>query len=419
MSINLKLTAFVVAMIVIPAAILGYVGYKASEKAIYAGVNDRLRDQANDWRLIGQTYEQEIQAQQARVRSSAQNIVTAQAKATYEIISLESKETGGKLTPEIKEEVLSRLNRNTVGKTGYIWILDYKGNYILSKGRQRDGENIWETKDANGNLVIQNLINTGRTATGSDITYLSYMWLNNGETEPREKIAAMLNFPEFGWVVGISTYYDDLVDMKYRERSIEHVKDLMSRQVIGNTGYIWVVDSNGKYIVSKNRARDGEDISQSKDTNGVLFIKEAIRKAKEAGAGTDYQQYPWQNKGESKPRMKVAGLAYIPEWDWIVGVSAYYDDFQGAGSLGLVKSTLTFVTIIAVIIGALLALIFALRITRPLTKMSVAGMKIIDGEAGAEIPDIQTGDEMEALSLTVSTLANAVKYLREEKKGKK
>lgn len=419
MSINLKLTAFVVIMIILPALILGIVGYKAAEKAIYAGVNDRLRDQSNDWRIIAKAYEQEIQAQQLRVRNSAKSIVEAQSKSTYEIIDKAIKDNNGKLTDSSREDVLKRLNRNTVGKSGYIWVLDYKGTYILSKGRQRDGENIWETKDADGKLIIQDLISTGRAATGSDITYLSYMWLNNGETIPREKIAAMLNFPELGWVVGISTYYDDLVDMNYRERSIEHAKEMISQQAIGNSGYIWVVDSNGKYVVSKNRARDGEDIGQSRDADGVLFIQEAIKKAKAAGAGTDYQVYPWKNAGEKNSRMKVAGLTYVPEWDWVIGVSAYYDDFQGAGSLGLVKSTLSFVTLIAVIIGALLALIFALKITRPLTRMSVAGKKIIDGEPGVEIPDIQTGDEIEDLSLTVSTLANALKYLREEKKGKK
>ena len=338
--INLKLVAITILLVALPGIILGVVGYKSAEKAVRDGIKDRLQDQSHDWRLLVEAYEQEIQAQEIRVRKSAKEIVTGQTKITFELIDEALDENEGMLPEVSKEDIFTRLNRNTVGKTGYTWILDYEGNYVLSKGRQRDGENIWNAQDSDGNMVIQDLVSKGKEVKGFEITYHSYPWLNKGETEPREKIAAMIHFPELQWIVGVSTYYDDLVDMGYRERTIEHVKDLMAQQVIGRSGYIWVTDSNGIYKVSKNRLRDEEDISMSKDANGVLFIQEAIKKAKAAGMGSDYQEYPWQNKGETKSRMKIAGLTYVKEWDWIIGPSSYYDDFGGEGSLGIVKNTL-------------------------------------------------------------------------------
>jgi signal transduction histidine kinase len=142
-----------------------------------------------------------------------------------------------------------------------------------------------------------------------------------------------------------------------QEQAKEEVKSLMASQVIGESGYIWVTDSDGVYIVSKNRLRDGEDISNSKDADGVLFIQEAIRKAKSAGTGTAIQKYPWKNIGESKSRMKVAGLSYMSEWDWVIGPSAYYDDFDNA-SLNMVRNSLLITGIILILIVTIFAFAF-------------------------------------------------------------
>lgn len=420
MGINFKLTLLSLMLVVIPCSIIGYVGYSASKTAYYNGINDRLKDQAKDWELLINAYNSEIDAQEKRVRASAENIVTAQAKMTYELISGALSVYDGKLPEDAKSDIFKRLNRNTVGKTGYIWVLDYKGNYILSKGMQRDGENIYNVKDADGNLVVQNIIEKGLTATGSDIITYSYMWLNKGELVQREKIAAMVRFPELGWIVGVSTYYDDLVDMSYRARTIEHVKDIISKQTIGNTGYIWVVDSKGVYQVSKNRLRDGEDINNSIDADGNLFIQEAVKKAKAASGEQELIAYPWKNKNEKYERLKVAGLSYNKDLDWVIGVSAYYDEFR-VGDLALVKNSIIYVLLFAVIFCSIIAFYAANRISSPLRKMTSASQKIAGGDLSAKIPEVNSGDEVEDLSETMGLLVGAIKFLRNDtdKGGKK
>lgn len=412
LGINPKLTIMTIILILIPCIVLATVGYHAAEEAVYNGVDDELMGRADDWRLLSESYQNEILAQESAAKEMAKSIVTAQAKATYELIQKELDDNNGKLTAAQKEDILDRIAGHTVGKTGYVWIIDYEGNYVLSKSRLRDGENIWEAKDSDGNFVIQDLVTKGRGVGGNDIVYHSYPWLNQGETEPREKIAAMIHFKDLEWVVGISTYYDDLVDMDYRKRTMEGMKDLVADQVIGKTGYIWVVDSEGNYVVSKNRERDGENINNAQDSDGVYFIQEAVKKAKSAGKGTDVIKYPWLNKGEKSARMKVAGLSYVEDWDWVIGVSAYYDDFQGTGTLGKVKNTLIVVTIIAVVIGILATLLFANRITAPLRRMTQAGNKIADGNLDVEIPQVRTNDEIQDLSGTMTLLVGAIRFLK-------
>ena len=310
----------------VSAILVSYAGIRMLEITNQKLIDDRLKENAGYWKILAETYDKEIDSQEKRVMRSAENIVTAQAKMTHELIEHAINMHKDDFGDKEKKELFDRLARNTVGRTGYIWILDYEGNYILSKNRERDGENIWESKDADGNFMVQDLISAGRKVKGGEIAYHSYPWVNIGEQNPREKIAAIIHLSEKHWVVGISTYYDDLVDMNYRTRTIEHVKNLIAQQTIGKSGYIWVVDSSGKYQVSKGRARDGEDISQSKDANGNYFILQAIEKAISGNNDISTQIYSWQNPGEQKPRIKIAGLSYMKEWDWIIGSSAYYDD---------------------------------------------------------------------------------------------
>ncbi len=175
-------------LIIIISLFVGAYGYQALQKGDSDCVN-------------GQT---ELQAKEV-----AKDIVTAQTNVTYELIQKALDDNDGALSSEEEEDILNRLSRHTVGKTGYVWILDYEGHYVLSKGRERDGENVWEAKDSDGNMVIQDLVGKGKDVSGTEIAYHSYPWSNIGESEPREKIAAMIHFPELEWVVGVSTYYDD------------------------------------------------------------------------------------------------------------------------------------------------------------------------------------------------------------------
>ena len=107
-------------------------------------------------------------------------------------------------------------------------------------------------------------------------------------------------------------------------------RSIMDR-VIGETGYVFVLDSAGRYVVSKGGKRDGEDISGAKDSNGVLFIQEMVAKATALPPGGIAEQwYPWKNKDDTEARMKVARLTYFEPWDWVIGAGSYEDEFLTA-----------------------------------------------------------------------------------------
>jgi methyl-accepting chemotaxis protein len=115
------------------------------------------------------------------------------------------------------------------------------------------------------------------------------------------------------------------------EQGYEKLRRTIMDIQVGDTGYVYVLNSKGHYVISKDGGRDGADISGARDAGGVLFIQEIVEKATRLKPGQVAEQfYPWQNKGEPEPRMKVARLTYYEPWDWIIGASSYEEDFYKA-----------------------------------------------------------------------------------------
>ena len=52
----------------------------------------------------------------------------------------------------IDTQLHDAITKITVGKTGYAYVLDSQGTYIVSQNGERDEESIWEAKDADGRL---------------------------------------------------------------------------------------------------------------------------------------------------------------------------------------------------------------------------------------------------------------------------
>jgi len=105
--------------------------------------------------------------------------------------------------------------------------------------------------------------------------------------------------------------------------------------VVGKTGYVYVLQGTGEnrgcYVISHQGKRDGENIWEAKDADGRYFIQSIIQRALALKPGeVAFERYPWQNPGEPQPRWKVAAVTYFEPWDWVIGASAYEDDFQDA-----------------------------------------------------------------------------------------
>ena len=159
----------------------------------------------------------------------------------------------------------------------------------------------------------------------------------------------------------------------------QELHDAIVKMKVGKTGYAFVLgtqgDQRGRYLVSAQGKRDGENIWDAKDDSGHLFIQNIVAKALATKEGeTDLEVYPWKNTGDAKARMKLTAVTYFPAWGWAIGAGAYEDDFaEVRDQLVNVQNDLLKWVLIVAGSGALLAtvagLLFSRRISAPIVQV--------------------------------------------------
>ncbi|MEM1331394.1 MAG: methyl-accepting chemotaxis protein [Planctomycetota bacterium] len=191
--------------------------------------------------------------------------------------------------------------------------------------------------------------------------------------------------------------------------SVESVRQAIMETPVGKTGYVYVLGGSGSqqgdYIISNQGKRDGENIWEAKDADGNLFIQSVVENGKKVGdSGMHVEWYPWQNPGESEARLKVATVQYFEPWDWVVGSSAYLDDFMDAQArLNSVAAASVRNSIIAGVIlcaiGVFVALFIAGRITSRINNVTKGLTSMAGGDGDLTKRLAETGrDEVTDLA---------------------
>ncbi|MBK5929493.1 hypothetical protein CCR82_02810 [Halochromatium salexigens] len=163
-------------------------------------------------------------------------------------------------------------------------------------------------------------------------------------------------------------------------RATQPLLDQLAERRIGETGYIFILNTRGedagRYVLSANRERDGENILSSQDTEGRYFIKEMIERSHGLEAGeTTLIEYEWQNPGETTPRTKLAIYAYFPDWDWLIAASAYDSEFYAAAqdverSITSVTNWIFLLTAVMAIVAAVVFYLLTRSLAGPLSRIS-------------------------------------------------
>ena len=116
----------------------------------------------------------------------------------------------------------------------------------------------------------------------------------------------------------IAKYYNQRVNLGElsEEEAKRQVGEIFLHQHIGESGYIYSIDSYGVLQVHPQASLVGVDISS------YDFV--ADQKRRKDG----YLDYDWQNPGEKSKRGKALYMAYFAPWDWIISVSTYRSEFR-------------------------------------------------------------------------------------------
>jgi len=143
--------------------------------------------------------------------------VNAWYVAAYKPLFDQNGRVAGALYAGVKEENSDALRKAImsikVGQTGYVYVLNASGNargcYVISKDGKRDGENILDSKDANGRPFIQEICDLALKLKPGEIGDVRYAWQNQGEAKPRDKVVKVAYFAPWDWVIGVGAYEDE------------------------------------------------------------------------------------------------------------------------------------------------------------------------------------------------------------------
>ena len=100
-------------------------------------------------------------------------------------------------------------------------------------------------------------------------------------------------------------------------KGLETLKNKLKEVVIGDTGYIYILDDKGKLLLHKSL--EGKDISNLKDADDKEFVKEILKQRN----GVIHYNYLENNQ----ILKKTVAFTNYEKWNWIIVVGSYQDEF--------------------------------------------------------------------------------------------
>jgi signal transduction histidine kinase len=134
LGIKWKLMSMSFLIVLISVVGVGYFSYDVARNQAHNSIEHITVSQVEGVGLFAQATYQELEQYDANIENQAKSMVNSQANVLAHFIN------GFEGDDERLKDIISKVR---VGDTGYVWVIDYDGNYVVSLNRQRDGENIW------------------------------------------------------------------------------------------------------------------------------------------------------------------------------------------------------------------------------------------------------------------------------------
>ncbi|MHC8308868.1 methyl-accepting chemotaxis protein [Pseudomonas sp. GT1P32] len=179
---------------------------------------------------------------------------------------------------------------------------------------------------------------------------------------------------------GILTYYHGLETAGTLTREAAQKQALTAVRGLryDQNDYFWINDLTPVMIMHPaNPKLDGQNLSAIRDPDGFAVFNEMVALAKAKGAGAI--DYRWPKPGASEPVAKTSYVKLFEPWGWVIGSGVYIDDMQAEFMGQVWKATVVGLVIAAIM--ALLVILIARSIVRPLQDTVNAMANIASGES--------------------------------------
>jgi two-component system, NtrC family, sensor kinase len=405
-----KMVVLVLPLVIIPIFIVGgVIGYISTQQA-YLGITqtskDDLEHMAGFTVDLLKSHHQQFQVYKADKEHSFKEDLATVSELAYNLVKTQQRQyQHGKIDlATATREAHNALSQVNVGATGYIYAMNSKGE--LKVHVAQEGVNVFDSKDETGRYFIREMIDKARHSKPGEVFYIVYPWKNVelGEKVVRKKVVAYRYFKEWDWIIAAGGYLEETYeDVNFERRSFEELKAKIKSKMVGKTGYIFCLDSNGKLMI--HPTMEGSNIMNATDFDGQHFIKEMCRLKK------GWIRYPWINKGEALPRMKIVRYDYFEPWGWIVAVGSYEEEFYHEANAikGRIMESMVVLTIMVSIISVLLVCFAARILTDPINRMIAVIRRVKQGRLDERM-EVEAEDELGELAAAFNRMTSIIKH---------
>ncbi|NTU73946.1 PAS domain S-box protein, partial [Candidatus Roizmanbacteria bacterium] len=335
--IRVKIITGYTSMFIFTSIIGGMIIYFQVKNTITQNIQDELNNSTNAVLNMVKT----------AANVSIKNYLRAVCEKNKENIqAIYSRYISGEISEiQAQNEARRILFSQTIGKTGYIYCVSSQGIPVQHPNPDIVGKHIWAEQP-----FVKQIVEMKHG-------YMEYNWKNPGETYFRPKALYMNYFEPWDWIISVSTYTEELKDLI----NVNDFRPSVLALKFGKTGYSYILDGKGNVIVHPDL--EGNQLEDIKILDRDDFISE-ITKLK-----TGKLVYSWKNSENEPYRQKLVIFNYIPEYDWIVASSGYFDEFYSI--LGTVKKIIM-ISILLMLGFALLTSFWLSRlIIEPLNRLMI------------------------------------------------
>jgi methyl-accepting chemotaxis protein len=178
--------------------------------------------------------------------------------------------------------------------------------------------------------------------------------------------------------------------------AVERGRKLLHTLRFGKDDYFYAIDPKGFIPAHPNPKVEGQQMYDTKDSDGVFLIRKQIEAAANGG-GFAFYRFPRVSGGDPIPKMSY-DVEFKP-FNWILGGGVYLDDvstifWAQAVQMGVMAS------LALLVVGGVFWLV-GRSIVSPIKAMTLAMRNIAAGETRTVIPALDRSDEVGAMAQSV------------------
>lgn len=214
---------------------------------------------------------------------------------------------------------------------------------------------------------------------------------------------------------GIQDANGDIIGVLYygvREDSAESLREQILNIEIGKSGYVYVLDSDGKMVISPKGENDGESVIDAKDANGQAYVQEIVNKATQLAPGElENTSYTLEKNGNAEEM--VAEFAYFKKWNWIIVATGQQKELfnlvrrlEKLNQSNLNTAVIVLVVSLVLIMG--IWILVARRFVSPIKDATMVAHAIAEGNLDTKV-NVRSDDEIGSLGESLNTMAQKLK----------